>query len=202
LASTQLCRGVEIEHKHGRTTEVKSWPAPDAEPVVKIINLNDQLTSERAMQLWPREEEAQVGAGVFMWWTDESFSNAGQGGAAVVCQHGNECSTSRSYQRAGHKEVFNAELWAIGQVLRETVKTIDRLQRHGANTVAVFSNSRGGIRQMAHPDTGLVSGCDSSGQLLQVRISVGTELLPNLVVQVINIPDQVIQVLFEGSLHL
>jgi len=51
-------------------------------------------------------------------------------------------------------EVFDAELWAIGQALRESVKKEDTLQTHGVTTAAVFSDSQGAIRQTEHVETG------------------------------------------------
>jgi len=42
-------------------------------------------------------------------------------------------------------EVFDAELWAIGLALGETVKRRERLQRYGVKTVGVFSDSQAAI---------------------------------------------------------
>jgi len=47
-------------------------------------------------------------------------------------------------------EVYDAELWAIGLALRESVKKRDTLQIHGVTKVAVFSDSQAAIRQMEH----------------------------------------------------
>jgi hypothetical protein len=43
-------------------------------------------------------------------------------------------------------EVYDAELWAIGLALRESIKKRDILQIHGVTKVAVFSNSQVAIR--------------------------------------------------------
>jgi len=51
-------------------------------------------------------------------------------------------------------EVFDAELWAIGLALGETVKRRERLQEHGVKTVAVFSDSQAAIRRTAHLEPG------------------------------------------------
>jgi hypothetical protein len=77
-SGTPICRVVEIEHEHGRTTEDMSWPAPGEEPVVKTIILDDKSTAKKAAQRWAREKEAKVGAGVWMWWTDGSRSDDGR----------------------------------------------------------------------------------------------------------------------------
>ena len=61
-------------------------------------------------------------------------------------KHGNEWRTRHSYLGTGRMEVFEAELWAIGLALGETVNKRERLQQHGVKTVAVVSDSQGGIR--------------------------------------------------------
>jgi len=57
-----------------------------------------------------------------MWWTDGSRSDDGQVGAEAVCKHSNEWRTPQSYLSPGRMEVFDAELWAIGLALWQTVK--------------------------------------------------------------------------------
>jgi hypothetical protein len=99
-----------------------SWPAPGEEPVVKTIILDDDGAAKRAVQFWAREKEAKVGAGVWMWWTDGSHSDACRVGAAPVCKHGSEWRTYCGYLGTGCMEVFDAELWVIGLTLDETVK--------------------------------------------------------------------------------
>jgi ribonuclease HI len=61
-------------------------------------------------------------------------------------------------------EVFDAELWAIGLALGETVKRRERLQEHGVKTVAVLSDSQAAIRRTAHLEPG-------PGQRLARRIN-------------------------------
>jgi len=80
-SGTLMCRVVETEHKHGRTTEGMSWPAPGEEPAVKTIILDDKSIAKCAAQRWAREKEAKVGAGIWMWWTDGSRSDDGRVGA-------------------------------------------------------------------------------------------------------------------------
>jgi hypothetical protein len=41
-----ICRVVEKEHEHGRTTEGMSWPAPGEEAVVKTIILDDDTAAK------------------------------------------------------------------------------------------------------------------------------------------------------------
>jgi len=163
-SGTPMCRVVEIEHEHGRTTEDMNGPAPGEEPVVKTIILDNNSTAKRAAQCWAREKEVKVGAGVWMWWTDGSRSDDGQVGAAAVGKHGNEWRTRHSYLGTGRMEVFHAEPWVIGLALGETVKRRERLQQHGVKTVAVFSDSQGAIRRAAHLEPG-------PGQRLARRIN-------------------------------
>jgi len=51
-------------------------------------------------------------------------------------------------------EVYDAELWAIGLALRESVRKRDRLQTHGVTNVAVFSETQAGIRRTEHLEPG------------------------------------------------
>ena len=62
--------------------------------------------------------------------------------------------TPRSCLGIGRIEGFDAELWAIGLALDETVKKRETLQRHGVKSVAVFSDSQAAIRLMAHLEPG------------------------------------------------
>ena len=93
-----------------------------------------------------------------------SRSDDGPVGAAAVCKHGDEWRTRRSYLGTGRMQVFDAELWAIGLALGETVKRSERLQEHGVKTGAVFSDSQAAIRRMAHLEPG-------QGQRLARRIN-------------------------------
>jgi len=58
VSGTLICRVVEIEHEHGRTTLDMSWPAPGEVPVVKSNILDEKSTAKRAGQCWAREKEA------------------------------------------------------------------------------------------------------------------------------------------------
>jgi len=131
---------VKKELEHGRTTEGMSWPAPGEESVVRTVILDDSTAAKRAAQRWAREKEAKVGAGVWMWWTDGSRSDDGQVGAAASCKHRDEWRSRRSYLGTGRMDVFDAELWAIGLALEETIEKSETLQRHGVKMVAVFSD--------------------------------------------------------------
>jgi ribonuclease HI len=51
-------------------------------------------------------------------------------------------------------EVYDAELWAIGLALRESVKRKDPLQPNGVMKVAVFSDSQAAIGQTQHLEPG------------------------------------------------
>jgi hypothetical protein len=43
-----------------------NWPAPGEKPLVRIIILHDDTAAKRAAQCSAREQEAKVGAGVWM----------------------------------------------------------------------------------------------------------------------------------------
>jgi ribonuclease HI len=51
-------------------------------------------------------------------------------------------------------EVFDAELWAIGDVIRKYVARAEALLAHGVMTVAVFCDSQAAIRRTTHLDPG------------------------------------------------
>jgi ribonuclease HI len=51
-------------------------------------------------------------------------------------------------------EVYEAELWAIGLALRESVSKRDTLQTHGVTKVAVFSDSQVAIQRTEHLEPG------------------------------------------------
>ena len=149
-----ICRALRKEHEHGRTTEGMNWPAPGEEPAVRTAILDDTTGVKSAVQRWAREKEAKVGEGVWMWWTDGLRSDDGQVGAAAVCKHRNECRSRRSFLGTGHIEVFDADLWAIGLALELAIEKRGILQKHGVNTVAVFSDSQAAIRRAAHLEPG------------------------------------------------
>jgi len=89
-----------------------------------------------------------------MWWTDRSQSDDGRVGAAAVCKHRDSWRAFRSHLGTGRMEVYDAELWAIGLALRESVKKTDTLQTHGVTKVAVFSESQAAIRRTEHLEPG------------------------------------------------
>jgi len=131
-----------------------SWPALGEEPVVQTIILDDKRTPKSAAPRWAREKEAEVGVGVWMWWTDGSRSDDGRVGVAAVCKHSEEWRTWRCDLGTERVEVFNTELWAIGLMPGETVKRWKWLQEHRVNTVALFSDSQAAIRRTAHLELG------------------------------------------------
>jgi len=51
-------------------------------------------------------------------------------------------------------EVYDAELWAIGLALRESVKKMNTLRANGVTKVAIFSDSQVAIRQTEHLEPG------------------------------------------------
>jgi len=120
------------------------------EAVVETLILDDKSPAKRATQRWGTEMEAKAGVGVWMWWRDGSCSDHSQVGAAAVWKHGNEWRTPRSYLCTRRMEVIDAELWANGLLLGETVKRRHRLQQHGVRSVAVCSDSQAAIRRVQH----------------------------------------------------
>jgi len=81
-----------------------------------------------------------------------------------VRKHGNQWRSRRSILRTGHMEVFDAELWAIGLALLETIEKRVTLQRYEVKTVAIFSDLQTAIRRAAHLEPG-------PGQRLARRIN-------------------------------
>jgi len=156
LSGTPICQVVKTFHEHSQTTKCMSWPALGEKPVVWTIILENKSIAKSAAQCWAGEKEAKVGAGHWMWCTDRSCSDDGPVGAAAVCKHGNEWRTCRSGLGTGHIQSFDAELWAIGLTLWETVQRREWLQEYGVKMVTVFSNSQAAIWQTAHLEAGHV----------------------------------------------
>ena len=140
-------------------TESISCPALGEQIVVRTVIQDDATAATRASLRWAREEEAKVGAGIWMRWTDGSHSDDGRAGAAAVCKHRDEWRSRRSHLGTGRMETFDAELWAIGLAHEATIEKTETMQRHGLRTVAVFSDSQAAVRPPAHLERG-------SGQLL------------------------------------
>jgi hypothetical protein len=128
MSGAPICRVIKKEHERGREAETMSWPRPDEEPAVKTVRLRNDTTAKRETIPWARAREAKVGAGVWMWWTDGSRSDDGRVGAMAVCKHSHGWRAFSSHLGTGRMEVYNAELWAIGLALRESVKKTDTLQ--------------------------------------------------------------------------
>jgi len=76
-------------------------------------------------------------------------------GAAAVCEHGNEWRSCPSFLGTRRLEVFNAELWGIWLALEVAIENRATLQMHGAEIVAVFSNSQAAIQRAAHLEAAL-----------------------------------------------
>jgi len=131
-----------------------NWAAPGEEPAVRTTILDDTTAAKSAAQCWARENEATVGAGVWMWLTDGSGSEDGRVGAAAVRKHGNQWRSRRSFLGTGRMKVFDAELWAIGLALDVAMEKRETLQKHRVETVAVFSDSQAAIRRAAHLEPG------------------------------------------------
>ena len=149
-----ISRMIKKEHERGRGAETMRWPSPDKEPAVSTVILSDDVAAKREAIRWAREKEAKVGAGVWMWWTDGSRTDDGIVGAAAVCKHRDGWKSFRSHLGTGRMEVYDAELWAIGLALRESLKKRDIPQANGVSKVAVISDSQATIRRTEHLEPG------------------------------------------------
>jgi ribonuclease HI len=130
------------------------WPRPDEEQPVKTVILSDDTAAKGQAKRCAREREAMVSAGVWMWWTDGSRSDDRSVGPAAVCRHTDGWSAFLRYLGTRRMVVYDAELWAIGLELRESVKKRDTLQTHGVTKIAVFSDSQAAIRRTEHLEPG------------------------------------------------
>jgi len=149
-----ICRVIKKEHESGREAETMRWPCPDEEPSVKMVILSDPTAAKREAKRWATEREANVGAEVWMRWTDGSQSHYAGVGTAVVCKHRDSCRAFQSDLGTGRMELNDAEQWAIGLALRESVKKRDILQTHGVTKVAVLSDSQEAIPRTEHQEPG------------------------------------------------
>jgi len=149
-----ICRVITKEHERGREAETISWPSPEEEPAGKTVILSKDTAAKREAIRWAREREAKVGAGIWMWWTDGSRSDDGRVGAAAVWKHGDRWEAFRSHLGTGQMKVHDAELWAIGLAVQESVRNRDTLRTHGVMKVAVFSDSHAAIRRTEHLEPG------------------------------------------------
>jgi len=73
-----ICRVLGEEYEHGRTTEGMLWPAPGDESVVRPTILHDATSAKGTAQRWAKENEAKIGAVVWIRWTEGSRSDNGQ----------------------------------------------------------------------------------------------------------------------------
>jgi len=140
-----LCSVIKKEQERGREAETMRCPNPDEEPAVKMVILSDNTAAKSQAIRWARAREAKVGAGVWMWRMDGSRSNDGRVGAAAARKHRDGWRAFRSHLGTEQMEVYDAELWAIGLTLWESVKRRDTLQTHRLTKVAVLSNSHAPI---------------------------------------------------------
>jgi len=111
-------------------------------------------TSGMAGEVSGETTRVTLGAGVWMWWTCGSRSDDGRVRAAAVCKHRDGWRVFRSHLGTGRIEVYDAELWAIGLALCESVMKKDTLQTHGVTKVAFFSDSQAATRRMEHLEPG------------------------------------------------
>ena len=114
-----------------------------------------------------------------MRWTDGARSDDGRVGAAAVCKHGDRWKAFRSHLGTRRMEVYDAELWAIGLALRESVRRRDTLPSQGVMKVAVVSDSQAAIRPMEPLELGpgqpLVRWINRSARTLR-EVGIETEI--------------------------
>jgi len=163
-SGAQICRVFWNDHKHGQTTEGMNWPAPGDEPAVMTTRLYDTAAAKSTAQRWARQKEANISAGVCIWWTDGSRSDNGRVGAAALCKYWNTRRSCHSILGTRHMEVFDAKLWVIELVPDFAIEKRETLQMYWVAMVAVFSDSQGAIRHAAHMELG-------PGKLLATRIN-------------------------------
>ena len=72
-----------------------------------------------------------------------------------MCAHGNESRSCPSFLGTGRLEVFDAEQWGMWLALEVVIEKRATLQMHGAEIVAVFSNSQAAIQRAAHLEAAL-----------------------------------------------
>jgi len=149
-----ICTVITKEHERGWEAETMPWPNPDEDPAVKTLILCEDTAVNREVIRWATETQAKVGTGVRMWWTHGSRSNDGRVRAAAVCTHGDHWKAFCSHLGTRQIEVYDAELWAIGLALWESVRKGDTLQTHGVTKVAVGSDSQVAIRRTEHLEPG------------------------------------------------
>jgi hypothetical protein len=123
--------------------------------VVRTIILGVATAAMRTMQLWARENECQIGAMVWMCWTDASHSDNGRQGAVAVYKHRTQWRSHCSYLRSGHMEVYDAELWGLGLTLDKPSEKRETLQKRRVKMVAILRHTQTAIGQAAQLEPGL-----------------------------------------------
>ena len=69
-------------------------------------------------------------------------------------KHGNQWRSRSGFPGTGHKDGYDAELWAIGLALDVTIDKRETLQWYEVKTVAIFSDSLIAIQQAALMEPG------------------------------------------------
>jgi len=129
------------EHECGQSTAGMLWQAPGEQSVVRTTILDVTSAPKRTEQPWPRENDAKIGTGDWIWWTDGSHSEDGRVVATAQWELGNQCRSPDSVWGTVRMEVIDTELWAIGLAVHLTVPTSGSFQRLTVRMVAVLSDS-------------------------------------------------------------
>jgi len=123
-------RVAAMEHARGRRAETMCAPDAGKKPVVRTTMPEDDAEAKTAAELWAKRKESKAGSGTWTWWTAGSQPDNGRVEAAAVCLNGDSWTVFRSYLGTGQMQVCDAELWAIGVVLQQSVAGADALQAH------------------------------------------------------------------------
>ena len=151
-----ICKVIMGEHECGRATESTDWPPPADESVVRTITMEHTSKARNAAKCWAPGKDSNIGAGVWIWWTDGLRSDNGPVGAAAVCKHGNHWRSRRSFLVTRGMMVSDTEMWAIRLAHDVAMERSETLQGHGVKMVAGVTDSKAAIRQAEHLELGPV----------------------------------------------
>ena len=139
-----------MEHVRGWAAENMRWPNPEEVPDDKTAIISEHTAAWTQVICWVREPKGKVGAGLRMWSADGSQSDDSIVSTAAVCTHRDNWNAVRSHLETRRLEVNDAELWAIGLALQESLRKRDTLHTAGVMNVAIFSYSQAALSQTDH----------------------------------------------------
>ena len=126
--------------RRGETAEIQRWE--EFRDLGAEVHVEEKEDALRAAREWSEEDQKNT------VWTDGSRLESGAVGAAVAFREG--CSWKREGTYLGkNKEVFDAEVFAIGQALRVFNDRDDENIRY-----TIFSDSQAALSRIQHDRTG------------------------------------------------